>query len=61
MKTTLTIECDIKEAQAILYSASKIIQEGMDARESTTVLDKYMLDWAGNINPKSRSIKKGVV
>ncbi len=33
MQTTLTIECDIKEAQAILYSASKIIRNGEANRD----------------------------
>jgi hypothetical protein len=37
MRTTLTIECDIQNAQEILYSASKIIQKAEDIR---TGLDK---------------------
>ncbi len=33
MRTTLTIDCDIREAQEILYTCSKIIEKAEDVRE----------------------------
>ncbi len=33
METTLTIKCDIKDAQAVLYAAKKVIEHAEGARD----------------------------
>ncbi len=41
METKLTIKCDIKDAQAILYSASKIIRDGEAARDQERINKRH--------------------
>lgn len=54
MRTTLTIECDIRDAQAILYEASKIIDKRNECQPAKFKVKCRTCSWVGSSSCNTR-------